>query len=237
VRWEHPDRGLLSPAAFIDAVEQTALIGPLTHHVLDRAIAQCAEWRREGNEMAVAVNLSMRNLLDHDLPKVIETLLSEHSLPPDALQLEITESMIMSDPDRAMATVRRLSELGLNLSVDDFGTGYSSFANLRQLPINELKIDRSFVTPMVKDDSDLIIVRSTINLGHDLGLRVVAEGVEDEPTLMSLRRLGADSAQGYHLAKPLSPHAFGEWLGEARLAEVVPPELAVPTRARRAAAG
>jgi diguanylate cyclase (GGDEF)-like protein len=216
VRWEHPDQGLLSPGAFISAVEQTGLIVPLTHHVLDLAIAQCAEWRRDGNELSVAVNLSVRNLLDHDLPKEVERLLSQYSLPPEALQLEITESMIMSDPERAIATVRRLSELGVHLSVDDFGTGYSSLANLRQLPINELKIDRSFVTPMLEDDSDLIIVRSTINLGHDLNLRVVAEGVEDERTLMRLALLGADLAQGFHLSKPLPPEAFGEWMGQPR---------------------
>jgi diguanylate cyclase (GGDEF)-like protein len=214
VRWEHPEQGLLAPAAFIHAVEQTGLIGPLTHHVLDRAMGQCAEWRRNGSDMCVAVNLSVRNLLDRDLPLDVERLLSHHSLPPEALQLELTESMIMSDPERAMATVMRLSELGVHLSVDDFGTGYSSLAHLRQLPINELKIDRSFVTPMLQDESDLIIVRSTINLGHDLGLRIVAEGVEDERTLMRLALLGADMAQGYHLSKPLAPQAFTEWLGQ-----------------------
>jgi diguanylate cyclase (GGDEF)-like protein len=214
VRWQHPEQGLLPPAAFIQAVEQTGLIIPLTHHVLDRAIAQCAQWRRDGSEMAVAVNLSVRNLLDRDLPKEVERLLSLHSLPPEALQLEITESMIMSDPERAIATVMRLHDLGVHLSVDDFGTGYSSLANLRQLPIDELKIDRSFVTPMLQDDNDLIIVRSTINLGHDLGLRIVAEGVEDERTLMRLATLGADLAQGYHLSKPLTPEAFTQWLGQ-----------------------
>jgi diguanylate cyclase (GGDEF)-like protein len=217
VRWQHPEQGLLPPAAFIQAVEQTGLIVPLTHHVLDRAIAQCAEWRRSGSEMSVAVNLSARNLLDRDLPKEVERLLSLYSLPPEALQLEITESMIMSDPERAMVTVMRLHDLGVHLSVDDFGTGYSSLAHLRQLPINELKIDRSFVTPMLEDENDLIIVRSTINLGHDLGLRIVAEGVEDERTLMRLAMLGADLAQGYHLSRPLAPDAFGEWLGQPRL--------------------
>jgi diguanylate cyclase (GGDEF)-like protein len=233
VRWEHPERGLLAPAAFINAVEQTGLIGPLTHRVLDRAITQCAEWRREGSDISVAVNLSVRNLLDPELPKEIERLLSEHSLPPEALQLEITESMIMSDPERAIATVRRLSELGIHLSVDDFGTGYSSLANLRELPIDELKIDRSFVTPMLKDESDLIIVRSTIRLAHDLGLRIVAEGVEDERTLMWLAKLGADLAQGYHLSKPLAPKAFGEWLGRARSSEAAARQLARPASVGR----
>ena len=138
----------------------------------------------------MAVNLSVRNLLDRDLPKEIERLLDTYGLPADALQLEITESMIMSDPDRAVATVTRLSGLGVRMSVDDFGTGYSSLANLRRLPIDELKIDRSFVSPMLRDESDLIIVRSTINLGHDLGLRIIAEGVEDGATLQQLALLG-----------------------------------------------
>jgi diguanylate cyclase (GGDEF)-like protein len=213
VRWEHPEKGLMPPASFIPAVEQSGLIIPLTHHVLDQAMAQCAQWRRSGHDMSVSVNLSVRNLLDHELPKEVERLLSFHSLPPEALHLEITESMIMSDPERAMATVRRLSDLGVQFSVDDFGTGYSSLANLRDLPINELKIDRRFVTPMLKNEKDLTIVRSTINLGRDLKLRIVAEGVEDERTLMRLAMLGADLAQGFHLSKPLAPDAFTAWMG------------------------
>ncbi|MGZ6966083.1 MAG: putative bifunctional diguanylate cyclase/phosphodiesterase, partial [Acidimicrobiia bacterium] len=179
VRWEHPEHGLLPPGAFIAAVEQTGLIGPLTRHVLERSIAQCATWRTDGKDLSVAVNLSVRNLMDPDLPTQISTLLDIYGLPANALQLEITESMIMSDPERALAIVGCLSELGVRLSVDDFGTGYSSLANLKRLPIDELKIDRSFVSPMMQDESDLIIVRSTINLGHDLGLKVIAEGVED----------------------------------------------------------
>ncbi len=212
VRWQHPQLGLLPPGAFIQAVEQTGLIGPLTRYVLDRSIAQCAEWRREGRDLNVAVNLSVRNLLDRDLPREIERMLEHHSLPPEALQLEITESMIMSDPDRAMATVNRLSALGVCLSIDDYGTGYSSLANLRRLPIDELKIDRSFVTPMMKDESDLIIVRSTINLAHDLGLRIIAEGVEDEHTLEQLAMLGCDLVQGYHVSRPMAPEAFADWI-------------------------
>jgi len=212
VRWNHPERGLLLPGDFIQTVEQTELIGPLTRHVLERSIAECAQWRAAGQPLSVAVNLSVRNLLDRNLPKTIERLLTAYHLPADALQLEITESMLMSDPDRARAVVMRLSELGVHLSVDDFGTGYSSLANLRALPLDELKIDRSFVSPMLREESDLIIVRSTINLGHDLGLRVIAEGVEDEPTLDRLARLGCDLAQGYHLSRPVAPHAFTDWM-------------------------
>jgi diguanylate cyclase (GGDEF)-like protein len=213
VRWQHPELGLLPPSDFIPIVEQTGLIAPLTRHVLERAIAQCAEWRRAGRELTVSVNLSVRNLLDPDLPGLIGDLLSLYGLVPEALQLEITESMLMSDPERSLVTLTRLAQLGVGLSVDDYGTGYSSLANLRRLPIDELKIDRSFVSPMLSDESDLIIVRSTINLGHDLGLKVVAEGVEDEATLNRLAGLGCDFAQGYHFSKPLAPDAFSRWIG------------------------
>jgi diguanylate cyclase (GGDEF)-like protein len=215
IRWQHPERGLLPPGAFVETIEQTELIGPLTRYVLERCIAQCAQWRQSGRGFSVGVNLSVRNLLDRDLPADIEALLAKYDLPPDALQLEITESMLMSDPERALATVTRLSALGARISVDDFGTGYSSLANLRRFPIDELKIDRSFVSPMLQDESDLIIVRSTINLGHDLGLRVIAEGVEDEETLRWLARLGCDLAQGYHMSRPLPADLFADWIAEA----------------------
>ncbi len=213
VRWQHPELGLLPPSDFLPIVEQTGLIGPLTRHVLEQAVAQCAAWRQAGKDLTVSVNLSVRNLLDPDLPALIGDLLTLYGLVPDALQLEITESMLMSDPDRSLFTLMRLNQLGVGLSVDDYGTGYSSLANLRRLPIDELKIDRSFVSPMLSDESDLIIVRSTINLGHDLGLKIVAEGVEDEATLHRLASLGCDFAQGYHFSKPLAPEAFNEWIG------------------------
>ncbi len=214
VRWQHPEHGLLPPAAFIATVEQTSLIGPLTRHVLEQSIARCAEWRKTEKNIKVSVNLSVRNLMDRGLPDDVERMLFKYGLPPDGLQLEITESMLMSDPERALAIVTRLNDLGIRLSVDDFGTGYSSLANLRRLPIDELKIDRSFVSPMLQDESDLIIVRSTINMGHDLGLRITAEGVEDESTLHQLAQLGCDLAQGYHLSRPLAPDAFSSWLAE-----------------------
>jgi len=229
VRWAHPEHGLIPPGAFVQTVEQSGLIGPLTRHVLEDAIAQCAGWRRDGREMSVAVNLSVRNLLDRDLPREIGQMLDSHRVPASALQLEITESMIMSDPDRAIATVGRLSDLGVRLSVDDFGTGYSSLANLRRLPIDELKIDRSFVSPMLHDESDLIIVRSTINLGHDLGLRIIAEGVEDGPTLERLALLGCDLAQGYHLSRPMDAGAFNRWLADTpRDVPAAPVAVALP---------
>ena len=215
VRWQHPEHGLLAPGAFIESVEQTDMIRPLTLLVLERSIAQCAEWRRSGRDLSVAVNLSVRNLLDANLPYEIEALLDAYGLTPRALQLEVTESMIMADPERVLATVAQLNLLGVCLSVDDFGTGFSSLANLKRLPIDQLKIDRSFVSPMLADESDLIIVRSTINLGHDLGLRVVAEGVEDAQTLECLARLGCDLAQGFHMSKPLSADAFADWIARA----------------------
>ncbi len=215
-RWQHPKLGLLEPGTFLQIVEQTGLIGELTTRVLDRAVGECARWRAEGRELTVAVNLSVRNLHDLLLPGVISRTLDRYSVPAGALQLEITESMIMSDPARAIATVRRISELGIGVAVDDFGTGHSSLANLKRLPIDELKIDRSFVTPMLADESDLIIVRSTINLAHDLGLKVIAEGVEDAATLARLAHLGCDLAQGNHLSKPKPACAFGAWLEDFR---------------------
>jgi diguanylate cyclase (GGDEF)-like protein len=240
VRWEHPELGLLPPGDFIPIAEQSGLIGPLTRHVLARSIEQCAGWHRAGQDLSVAVNLSVRDLLDRDLPRHIERLLDEYRLRADALQLEVTESMIMSDPEGALATVIRLRDLGIRVAVDDFGTGYSSLAHLKRLPINELKIDRSFISPLLKDESDLIIVRSTINLGHDLGLRVIAEGVEDELTLKRLAMLGCDLAQGYHLSRPLPADQFDEWISLAaapavELAAVPAVELAAAPAAEPAA--
>ncbi|WP_249010015.1 bifunctional diguanylate cyclase/phosphodiesterase [Conexibacter sp. DBS9H8] len=212
VRWQHPEHGLLPPGAFIESAEQTPMIHPLMLTVLEQAIEQCAEWRRSGRDLVVSVNLSVRNLHNPKLPDVIAGLLSAHRLPPSALKLEITESMIMADPDLIMATIAKLHAIGVCLSVDDFGTGFSSLGYLKNLPIGELKIDRSFVSQMLSDESDLIIVRSTINLGHDLGLKVVAEGVEDAPTLLKLSALGCDLIQGYYISKPMPAPVFQAWM-------------------------
>jgi diguanylate cyclase (GGDEF)-like protein len=208
IRWEHPELGLVPPNDFIPIAEQSGLIGPLTHYVLERAVAECTRWRASGRELTVSVNLSVRDLMDLDLPGRLSSILTAHDLCPSALHLEITESMIMSDPDRALDTVTRLRNLGVEISVDDFGTGYSSLSNLKRLPINELKIDRSFISSLTHDESDLIIVGSTINLGHDLGLNVVAEGVEDEITLKRLEHLSCDLAQGYYFGRPLPSKEF-----------------------------
>jgi diguanylate cyclase (GGDEF)-like protein len=216
VRWQHPERGLLAPDTFIPIIEQTGLISALTHCVLEGAVAQCAAWRAEGDELCVAVNLSVRNLLDRNLPAEVGRLLRANRLPPEALQLEITESMIMSDPERALLTITELSNLGVQLAVDDFGTGYSSLDYLSRLPIDDLKIDRSFVSPMLSDPSNLIIVRSTINLAHDLQLAIIAEGVEDEATLGRLEELGCDRVQGFHLGRPMPVDAFEAWMRNER---------------------
>ena len=212
VRWQHPQRGLLTPGDFISTVEQTDLVSPLSRYVLERSVAACAGWRRRGYQMSVAVNLSARNLLDRALPDDVSRILDGAGVPADALSVEITERMIMADPERAIANILRMSSLGLRLSVDDFGTGYFSLANLRRLPIDDLKIDSSFVIPMLHSESDLIIVRSTINLGYDLGLRITAEGVEDDATLERLALLGCDLAQGFHIGAPMDTAAFELWL-------------------------
>ena len=216
VRWQHPRHGLIAPADFIPIVEQTGLIQAFTRYVLERAIAQCAQWRDTGQQLTVAVNLSVRNLLDPTLSQDIEQLLVTYALPPEALELEITESMMMSDRDHALATITSLSGLGIAIAIDDFGTGYSSLAYLAQLPIKQLKLDRSFVSPMLHNMHDYLIVKSTVNLGHDLGLTIVAEGVEDEPTLTRLAQLGCDRAQGYHLGRPMTPEAFAAWIRSSR---------------------
>jgi EAL domain-containing protein (putative c-di-GMP-specific phosphodiesterase class I) len=219
VRWQHPELGLLQPAAFLEIVEQTGLIGAMTTCVLQKAIAECAAWHAAGRDLTMSVNLSVRNLHDPMLSSQVAQMLERHGLPPASLKLEITESMILSDPQRALATVQSLSEIGVRFAVDDFGTGHSSLANLRRLPVHELKIDRSFVTPMLNEESDGVIVRSTIDLGHALGLKVVAEGVEDEVTLARLEEIGCDRAQGHFFSKPIPPVEFMRWLSryESRL--------------------
>jgi diguanylate cyclase (GGDEF)-like protein len=212
VRWQHPELGLLQPAAFLEIVETTGLIGAMTTCVLQKAIAECAAWHAAGRDLTMSVNLSVRNLHDPMLSSQVAQMLDRHCLPPQALKLEITESMILSDPQRALATVESLSDIGVRFAVDDFGTGHSSLANLRRLPVHEIKIDRSFVTPMLNEESDGVIVRSTIELGHALGLKVVAEGVEDEVTLARLEEIGCDRAQGHFFSKPIPPIDFMRWI-------------------------
>src|SRR3954452_5235667 len=212
VRWLHPERGMVPPDEFIPLAEQTGVIKPLTAWVLDAALAQCRAWRDSGLNLTVAVNLSVRNLLDAHLPEAIAGLLRTHELPPSALELEITESTIVADQVRALDVLTRLNAMGIGLSVDDFGTGYSSLAYLKDLPVRELKIDRKFVNNMTEDGDDAFIVRSTIALGRNLGLQVVAEGVETEAVWDQLALLGCDVAQGYYLTRPLPAADLTDWL-------------------------
>jgi len=212
VRWDHPRHGRLMPGEFLPVVENTGLISPLTLVVLDLALVAVADWRRQGHDVGTSVNLSVRHLTDLLLPQRVGELLERHQVPPSALVLEVTETLIMSDPVRAVQVLGLLRELGVGLAVDDFGTGYSSLAYLRRLHVDELKIDRSFVRHLATDEGDAVIVRSTIELGHNLGLRLVAEGVEDEPTLELLRSWGCDAVQGFHLSRPMAGDAVAGWL-------------------------
>ncbi|MDE3078211.1 MAG: EAL domain-containing protein, partial [Chloroflexota bacterium] len=179
VRWRHPARGLVLPDEFIPLAEQTGLIKPLTMRVVSAVLKQHRLWQAAGIELTVAINLSMRNLHDPQLPEIVASLLEDFGIPASALQLEITETVLMTNPARALDVVTRLSGMGIHLSIDDFGTGYSSLAYLKRLPVKEIKIDKSFVHDMATDENDATIVRSTIDLGHNLGLQVVAEGVEN----------------------------------------------------------
>ena len=211
IRWVHPTRGLVPPGLFIPFAEHTGYIKVLTRWVLAEAIRQCGVWRRDGLRLQVSVNISARDLMNRDLPEAISALLSEHSVPASMVCLEITESGFMEDPAHAQKVLERLAGIGLQLSIDDYGTGYSSLSYIMQLPVTELKIDRSFVSHM-SDDRDLTtIVRSTIELGHSLGLKVVAEGVEDGQGFALLRELGCDGAQGYFMSPPLPAEAFRRW--------------------------
>jgi len=216
VRWQHPQHGLLGPDLFIPIAEQTGLIRPLSRWVVDAALRQVNRWRQEGLDLEVAVNLSMRNLHDPEIADMIRTLLTRWGVPPASLTIEITESSLMADAARALDVLERLRAMGVGVSIDDFGTGYSSLAYLKRLPVHELKIDKSFVAHMASDDNDAAIVRSTVSLAHDLGLRIVAEGVEDQATWDRLTALGCDVVQGYFISRPLPALVLGEWLATAR---------------------
>jgi diguanylate cyclase (GGDEF)-like protein/PAS domain S-box-containing protein len=210
VRWNHPERGHLSPDQFVPLAEQTDLMSSLARWVMEESLSQLEEWRASGLDLNVAVNLSAGNLHESSLPDDIADLLVKHSLPASCLMVEITESAIMAA--QADKTVRRLSEMGVGVSIDDFGTGYSSLSYLKTLPVDEIKIDRSFVRDMAIDSDDAAIVQPTIDLGHNLHIKVVAEGVEDDATCKMLRMLGCDYAQGYFISPPLPAKELREWL-------------------------
>jgi diguanylate cyclase (GGDEF)-like protein len=212
LRWQHPSRGLVPPNDFIPVAEGTGLILRLTERVLGLSLAQQRVWLDAGHPVPVAVNLSTRCLLDAGLPDLVQRLLAEHRVPAHLLRLEVTESAVMGDAARCMDVLQRLHDLGTRLSIDDFGTGYSSMAYLRRLPVDELKIDRSFVLGMCTTQQDAVLVRTAIDLGHNLGLTVVAEGVEGEEHVDALRTLGCDIAQGFHYARPMPAAALSELL-------------------------
>ncbi len=211
-RWHHSVHGFIPPDEFITQAEQTGLIEPLTQWCIEAAVAQAAEWRDNGREIVVAINLSPRALHLESLPRMLAEGLDRHKLPPRLVTLEITESGIMHDADAALRAVEKFNSMGVNLSIDDFGTGYSSLGILKQLPVDELKIDKSFVMHMTENEDDVVIVRSTIDLAHNLGLKVVAEGIEAAEHVDILCELGCDTGQGYFFSKPVPPDEFWEWL-------------------------
>lgn len=212
IRWVHPEKGMIFPDQFIPFAEQTGVISDITNWMLLRACQVLADFQKQGLRLSLAVNLSTRDLNNMQLPAQIAHLLSSHGLEAKALKLEITEGSLMQDPERAELVVTKLAAMGLHLAIDDFGTGYSSLAYLRQLPVQELKIDRSFVMFMDKNSGDANIVKSTIDLAHNLGLMVVAEGIENEYVLNQLARLGCNEGQGYFIGKPMPEKDFSIWL-------------------------
>jgi EAL domain-containing protein (putative c-di-GMP-specific phosphodiesterase class I) len=214
VRWRHPELGAVGPDEFIPLAERAGLIRQLTHLVLDRAVSECSRWQARHPGVGVAVNLSVRNLVDVALAEEVRGILAQHQLSPSLLTLEITESHIMSDPHRCLAVLTALDALGVPLSIDDFGTGYSSLAYLKRLPVSEVKIDKSFVQGMGSDSGDAAIVRGTINLAHELGLTVVAEGVEDMTAWRQLQSFGCETAQGWLLGRAMPSEQFNAWLDD-----------------------
>ena len=218
VRWRHPEFGALSPDEFVPAVEAGGLVDALTDFVMDLALVRVRRWLDEGLRLSVAVNISVRSLDDGNFPDRVAERLNQYGVPPELLTLELTESGVMADPQRALPVLRRLHALGVVLAVDDFGTGYSSLAYLRQLPVDEVKIDKSFVLGMGSDLGDLAVVRSIVELGHSLGLTVVAEGVEEDVARDQLAAMGCDVAQGYLISRPLSESRLDAWL-QARTAQ------------------
>ncbi|HWE62297.1 MAG TPA: EAL domain-containing protein [Chloroflexota bacterium] len=215
LRWRHPERGLIPPDQFIPLAEQSGLILPLTDWIVEKAVQQCAEWRHQGLELSISVNLSMRTLHERRLPAALGDLLRRYAVAPELITLEITESSLMTDPAQVLTVLTQLDMLGVRLSIDDFGTGYSSLAYLRQLPVDEIKIDRSFILGINTDSKDIALVRSIVVMAHALGLSIVAEGVETRQVYEMLRAQGPLKAQGYYFSPPLSPDQLTTWLATA----------------------
>jgi len=215
-RWQHPELGLIPPDRFITPAERTGFIKPLTMWGLETALNQTGIWSKRGSNVPISVNLSARTLHDDSFPDRVQEMLEGQGIAPEQLELEITESVIMVDPARALEILTRISSMGVALSIDDFGTGYSSLSYLKKLPVNAVKIDKSFVINMTNDQNDAQIVRSTIDLAHNLGLKVIAEGVETREVWDQLLALGCDEAQGYYMSRPLAAPAITKWLYESK---------------------
>ena len=202
LRWQHPEHGDISPVNIIPLAEQLGIINRLTSWVMAQALAQCAKWREQGIFISMAINLSVYDLLTTELVDQISTLLEEYQVPASYLVIEVTENAMLIDPANAISILQKLDNMGLRIAIDDFGAGFSSLGYLKKLPVDELKIDKSFVMDMITNDNDAVIVRSTIDLAHNLGLKVVAEGVESEEIYDLLRILRCDTAQGFYLSRP-----------------------------------
>ena len=212
VRWHHPKHGFISPDEFIPMAERTRMIKHLTLWALKQTFRQCAEWHGQGFELTVSVNLSARDLHDPELPDIVAGVAASTGVNPAWMMLEITESSIMTDPARSLEIVQRLHEMGYKLSIDDFGTGYSSLAYLKKMPLTELKIDKSFITDVLQSENDAVIVKATINLAHNLGLQVTAEGVESQEVMNLLQDYDCDLVQGYFFSKPIPCEEFDRWM-------------------------
>jgi EAL domain-containing protein (putative c-di-GMP-specific phosphodiesterase class I) len=215
LRWEHPVEGTVMPQRIIPVAEQLGMITSITNWVLVTALRQCKQWSHEGISIPVSVNVSARSFQNPRLLEKIEWALQEADVSGECLEIEITEATLMQDLDRAADVLNRLSESGVTIAIDDFGTGYSSLSYLKRLPIHTLKIDQSFIMDVAFDQQDVAIVRSIIDLGHNLGYKVVAEGVENSMAWDVLNKLGCDTAQGFHISKPLAENHFSSWLADS----------------------
>lgn len=215
IRWNHPTRGLLFPNDFIPLAEQNGLIKPITEYVLRMALRQCEDWHSKDLNISIAINVSAVNLQDPLFPPRVFKIIDEYKVAPALLEMEITETAIMIDPLCAIESINKLRGFGITISIDDFGTGYSSMAYLKKLLVSKIKIDKSFVIDMLNNENDAVIVRSTIDLAHNLGLTVIAEGVEDEATWNRLKALGCDTAQGFYMSRPISSDKLAEWLEDS----------------------
>ncbi len=212
VRWRHPRHGFVSPDEFIPMAERTRIIKHLTLWAMKQTFKHCADWHRQGVELTISVNLSAKDLHDPELPDIVAGVAASTGVKPNWMMLEITESSIMTDPEKTLEIIQRLHDMGYRFSIDDFGTGYSSLAYLKKMPLTELKIDKSFVMDLLNSENDAVIVKATINLAHNLGLQVTAEGVENQAILARLTEYDCDLAQGFYLSKPLAFEAFNQWL-------------------------